>query len=134
MLTDHLLFPPHPPGPPGPPHTRAILVRGGQVSGTDGVFIYTFGVVPGGGGVTVDHLIIKGDGSLIKKNGQTAAGVFVYHDAPGDVYVYLTLDVLRETAFAHRWHGRLAGPVIQTIACGGPGALAVVVLSSILWM
>ncbi len=59
----------------------------GQVSGTDGIFIYTFGVVPGGGGVIVDHLIIKGDGSLIKKNGQTAAGVFIYHDAPGDVYV-----------------------------------------------
>jgi len=66
-----------------------------SVSGTDGIFIYTFGVVPGGGGVIVDHLIIKGDGSLITKNGQTAAGVFIYHDAPGDVgnFVFDSLDV-----------------------------------------
>jgi hypothetical protein len=49
-----------------------------------GINVYSW-LVQAEGYITIDNLIFIGDGQLDAKNGQTCSGIFIYHDAPGDI-------------------------------------------------
>jgi len=51
---------------------------------THGINVYSW-LVGAQGYITIDNLIIVGDGQKDAKNGQTCSGIFIYHDAPGDI-------------------------------------------------
>jgi len=57
-----------------------------------GINIYSW-LVAAGGNIEIDNLIVIGDGHLDEKNGQTTNGIFIYHDAPGDVANFYIHDV-----------------------------------------
>lgn len=61
---------------------------------THGINVYSW-LVAAQGYVTIDNLVIMGDGQLDAKNGQTCSGIFIYHDAPGDIsnFVVDSVDV-----------------------------------------
>lgn len=49
-----------------------------------GINIYSW-LQPAQGHVQIDNLIIVGNGGFDFKNNQTTSGIFIYHDAPGDI-------------------------------------------------
>jgi hypothetical protein len=57
-----------------------------------GINIYSW-LAAAGGDIEIDNLIVIGDGHLCEKNGQTTNGIFIYHDAPGDVANFYIHDV-----------------------------------------
>jgi hypothetical protein len=59
-----------------------------------GFNVYSW-LVQAQGFITIDNIVFVGDGQLDAKNGQTCSGVFIYHDAPGDIsdFVVDSVDV-----------------------------------------
>jgi len=65
-----------------------------DVDDSHGINIYTW-LVGAAGHVQIDHLTLVGNGGLDFQNNQTTSGIFIYHDAPGDIsdFVIDSVDV-----------------------------------------
>ena len=70
------------------PSNRAIIKPAKQ----HGINVYSW-LVAAGGDIEIDNLVVIGDGHLDEKNGQTTNGIFIYHDAPGDISNFYIHDV-----------------------------------------
>ncbi len=54
------------------------------VANDSGIRVTAYQAQPLGLGIHIDHLIITGNGGMTSQ-GQITAGIFIYHDAPGDI-------------------------------------------------
>ena len=55
-----------------------------DVDNSHGINIYSW-LVGAAGHIQIDHLVLIGNGGLDFENQQTTSGIFIYHDAPGDI-------------------------------------------------